>query len=165
MLSLLEKPFNEGFRETSATGMGGDCGRDLMGETTTSGLDTTSLGRDRERERDLRYGRTFGTCRYCELVPAMVYDRDGRAQRRPDETREEDNIIVKKDAAVVLYPRKRTETRESLFPTGGSVRSQLSLRRSMDGGRCGRRYTSPTVSRLHETPKAKGSVRTLGKNQ
>ena len=73
--------------------MGGDCGRDLVGDVMTSGLETTSLGRDRERERDLRYGRGLGTWRYCELVPAMVYDRDGRARRGPDEVTEGDSMI------------------------------------------------------------------------
>lgn len=57
-----------GFRETSAgEGMGGDVGRDLVG-----GDWGTSRGRgDRDRERDLRYGRTRGTSRNW-LEPAMA---------------------------------------------------------------------------------------------
>jgi hypothetical protein len=65
------KPFRLGLRWTcTGEGIGGDWGRDLMGDMTASG---TSRGRDRERERDLvRYGRNLGTCRYWVLEVAMA---------------------------------------------------------------------------------------------
>ncbi len=72
----LPKPCRLGFRVISGEGIGGDCGRDFMGEligeVMTSDRGTTSRGRERDRERDLRYGRTLGTCRNCGLVLAMA---------------------------------------------------------------------------------------------
>lgn len=74
LISGLPKPCRLGLRVSSTgDGMGGDCGRDLVGEVMASTRGTTtSRGRDRDRERDLRYGRTLGTWRNCELVPAIA---------------------------------------------------------------------------------------------
>lgn len=80
------KPLSAGFRVCSADGIGGDVGRDLMGDITASGLE----GRGRDRERGLpgdfgRCGETLGTVRNCVLEPAIMAHkrqwckRDGRA--------------------------------------------------------------------------------------
>ena len=76
-------PFNVGFRTTSATGgMGGDWGRSLGDNTTLSGADTASVDRERDRERDLRCGRTLGTCRNCVLVLPAIIAQDDRGEWR-----------------------------------------------------------------------------------
>ena len=127
------KPFKVGFRYTSAAGMGGDCGRDFVGETMTSGTSGPPRVRDLERDRFPRNG-SLGTCRYCELVPAMAYDVCGSARWRVCCGEEEDNMLGVRDAAVILYYETTHGSRSLVLPTGGSKVSASSPQKR---GRCG----------------------------
>ena len=108
LISGLPKPCRLGFRASSTgDGIGGDCGRDLVDVVMASTRGTTSRGRDRDRERDLRYGRTLGTSRKRELVLAMAQDARGWVARREEERRRGESMVWLRINGIIMLSAER----------------------------------------------------------